>query len=139
MSPIAETTTTRPRAGGALAGDPPRDAPDPVGIGERGAAELLDDERPAGIAAFYRPASRGLPGDGPAATSWLRGDRHAVRSSLRRGGARRMCFDLDCRPPIAPIAGGALDSSELTLDGGRRQPVPRRSGPAPPSRPAPGS
>ena len=27
-----------------------------------------------------------------------------------------MCFDLDSRPPIAPIAGGALDSSELTLD-----------------------
>ena len=27
-----------------------------------------------------------------------------------------MCFDLDSRPPIAPIAGGALDSSELTLE-----------------------
>ena len=27
-----------------------------------------------------------------------------------------MCFDLDSRPPIAPIAGGALDSSELVLD-----------------------
>ena len=27
-----------------------------------------------------------------------------------------MCFDLDSRPPIAPIAGGALDSAELTLD-----------------------
>jgi len=26
-----------------------------------------------------------------------------------------MCFDLDSRPPIAPIAGGALDSEELTL------------------------
>jgi len=33
-----------------------------------------------------------------------------------------MCFDLDSRPPIAPIAGGALDSSLLTLqasDGNR--------------------
>lgn len=33
-----------------------------------------------------------------------------------------MCFDHDSRPPIAPIAGGALDSSELTLiseDGNR--------------------
>jgi carboxymethylenebutenolidase len=29
-----------------------------------------------------------------------------------------MCFDLDSRPPIAPIAGGALDSSELTLETG---------------------
>jgi carboxymethylenebutenolidase len=29
---------------------------------------------------------------------------------------RRMCFDLDSRPPIAEIAGGALDSAELTLD-----------------------
>lgn len=26
-----------------------------------------------------------------------------------------MCFDLDSRPPIAPIAGGAMDSSRLTL------------------------
>jgi carboxymethylenebutenolidase len=27
-----------------------------------------------------------------------------------------MCFDLDSRPPIAPIAGGALDSTELILE-----------------------
>jgi carboxymethylenebutenolidase len=27
-----------------------------------------------------------------------------------------MCFDLDSRPPIAEIAGGALDSTDLTLD-----------------------
>jgi carboxymethylenebutenolidase len=27
-----------------------------------------------------------------------------------------MCFDLDSRPPIAPIAGGALDSTELVLE-----------------------
>jgi carboxymethylenebutenolidase len=27
-----------------------------------------------------------------------------------------MCFDLDSRPPIVPIAGGSLDSSELVLD-----------------------
>ena len=26
-----------------------------------------------------------------------------------------MCFDHDSRPPIPPIAGGALDSRELTL------------------------
>ena len=26
-----------------------------------------------------------------------------------------MCFDLDSRPPIAPIAGGALDATRLTL------------------------
>jgi carboxymethylenebutenolidase len=33
-----------------------------------------------------------------------------------------VCFDHDSRPPIAPIAGGALDSSELTLvaDDGNR-------------------
>src|SRR5688500_15714791 len=33
-----------------------------------------------------------------------------------------MCFDLDSRPPIAPVAGGALDSRELVLsasDGNR--------------------
>ncbi len=29
-----------------------------------------------------------------------------------------MCFDLDSRPPIAPIAGGALDSRTLTLTAG---------------------
>lgn len=28
-----------------------------------------------------------------------------------------MCFDLDSRPPIAPIAGGALDHEHLTLTG----------------------
>ncbi len=27
-----------------------------------------------------------------------------------------MCFDLDSRPPIVPIAGGALDSAHLTLE-----------------------
>ena len=27
-----------------------------------------------------------------------------------------MCFDLDSRPPIAEIAGGALDSTELILE-----------------------
>src|SRR4029079_1532310 len=27
-----------------------------------------------------------------------------------------MCFDLDSRPPIAPIAGGALDSTDLVLE-----------------------
>lgn len=27
-----------------------------------------------------------------------------------------MCFDLDSRPPIVPIAGGALDSAELVLE-----------------------
>jgi carboxymethylenebutenolidase len=33
-----------------------------------------------------------------------------------------MCFDVDSRPPIAPIAGGALESGELTLaaDDGNR-------------------
>ena len=33
-----------------------------------------------------------------------------------------MCFDLDSRPPIAPIAGGAIDAEEVVLragDGGR--------------------
>ena len=36
--------------------------------------------------------------------------------------SRAMCFDLDSRPPIAPIAGGALDSARLVLtaDDGNR-------------------
>jgi carboxymethylenebutenolidase len=29
---------------------------------------------------------------------------------------RSMCFDLDSRPPVAEITGGALDSAELNLD-----------------------
>ena len=49
-------------AGRALAGDPPGDAPDPVGVGERRATELLDDEGGGHRArAFYRagrPLSR---------------------------------------------------------------------------------
>ena len=48
-----------------------------------------------------------------------------------------MCFDLDSRPPIAPIAGGALDSSELMLEAptatgsgrsGRARPRPSGAG-----------
>ena len=38
-----------------------------------------------------------------------------------------MCFDHDSRPPIAPIAGGALDATRLTLtaaDGNRVRGVP---------------
>ena len=35
-----------------------------------------------------------------------------------------MCFDLDSRPPIAPIAGGALDSERLTLSTRRRHAIP---------------
>ena len=36
-----------------------------------------------------------------------------------------MCFDHDSRPPIAPIAGGALDGRSIEVDGRRRQPVRR--------------
>ena len=41
-----------------------------------------------------------------------------------------MCFDHDSRPPIAPIAGGALDSRRLVLTARRRQPAARVRGPA---------
>ena len=44
MSPIAETTTHQVGAVGALAGDPAGDAADPVGVRDRRAAELHDDE-----------------------------------------------------------------------------------------------
>ena len=37
------------RAGGALAGDPPGHPPDPIGVGEAGATELLNDEGAADI------------------------------------------------------------------------------------------
>ena len=42
-----------------------------------------------------------------------------------------MCFDLDSRPPIAPIAGGALDSRRLVLtatDGNRLSAFEARAG-----------
>src|SRR5215212_10292821 len=69
----------------------------------------------AGIDAFYR---RGLPLPDPRS-------RHRRGGGIRRTAVGcgelpsrylRMCFDLDSRPPIAPIAGGALDSTELTLE-----------------------
>ena len=50
-----------------------------------------------------------------------------------------MCFDHDSRPPIAPIAGGALDGALVDADGRRRQPLGglpragRRTGPEPAS------
>ena len=50
-----------------------------------------------------------------------------------------MCFDHDSRPPIPPIDGGALDASDLVLDGGRRQPVHGLPARAPPSPTGPGS
>ena len=40
-------------AGGALTGDPPGDAPDAVGVGERRATEFLDDEGRGHDGAFY--------------------------------------------------------------------------------------
>ena len=40
-----------------------------------------------------------------------------------------MCFDLDSRPPIDPIAGGALDSAQAHPDRGRSQPLRRVPGP----------
>ena len=49
-----------------------------------------------------------------------------------------MCYDTDSRPPIAPIAGGALDARKTELDatdGNHFAAYSRR----PPSRAAPGS
>ena len=63
--------------------------------------------RGAGIAAFYRPG-RHAPAERGGGLRW-----RPVR--IRPGGGPPMCFDLDSRPPIAPIAGGALDSERLVL------------------------
>ena len=79
MSPIADTTTTRSDAGGALAGDPPRDAPDPVRVGEAGAPELLDDERRGRHRGILPPGSRALRG--------RRLRAHAAGSARRPDGA----------------------------------------------------
>ena len=55
MSPMALTTTTRSEPVGAVARDAPGDVADAVGVGERRAAVLLDDES-AGMAASLREA-----------------------------------------------------------------------------------
>ncbi len=51
--------------------------------------------------------------------------RPAIHRAIRRvtaGELAAMCFDPDSRPPIPPIAGGAIDAEEIVLragDGGR--------------------
>ena len=137
VSPIADTTTTR-------------SLPAARSRAIRRATRLMrsasaTDEPPnfwttrgAGMAgAFYR-ASPVLP-EAP-----YDGDHRPLPSP----GGRPMCFDHDSRPPIAPIAGGALDAMPLVLTaadrnrfaafrarasepiGGRRRDPARRSRPA---------
>ena len=48
-----------------------------------------------------------------------------------------MCFDLDSHPPIAPIAGGALDQTPADADRRRSQPVRRVPGARGRARPVP--
>jgi carboxymethylenebutenolidase len=71
-----------------------------------------------------------LAGDGEAPTAPGKGSGGTILASARHAPVARsprqelppMCFDLDSRPPIAPIAGGALDAEEVVLrarDGGR--------------------
>ena len=116
--------------GGALAGDPPRDALDPVGVGD--ATSRRTSGRRGGQAAetsaeaFYPVGGRPASADAAArpATPAGRDDRLCddVADHVPPE-ARAMCFDLDSRPPIAPIAGGALDQRALIADRRRRQPV----------------
>src|SRR6185369_10047749 len=48
-------------------------------------------------------------------SSGFSSSRTNARSGQRRNTAPAMCFDLDSRPPIDPIAGGSLDAGPLTL------------------------
>ncbi len=113
---------------GPLANDPSGHPPDPLRVGERGAAELHDDEG-AGHAAHSsraglrtrcpvsmhrrsRPASAPRRWDG---FGWARHNRR-LRPSSPCWRARPMCFDHDSRPPIPPIAGGALDTADVELE-----------------------
>ena len=109
-------------AGGALARDPARDPLDAVGVGDRRATEFLDDE-----------GGRHRRGILPCAVSGAAPTMAARTLGWHR--RRPMCFDLDSRPPIVPIAGGALDGTLAGADRGRRQPVRSRSGRARATRP----
>ena len=105
-------------AGGTLARDPPGDALDPVGVGDRRATELLDDE-----------AWLAWPGHSTVRVPRAPDARTMVATTVpARPEAPRMCFDLDSHPPIAPIAGGALDGMPLMLTAADRQPVRRVPG-----------
>ena len=75
------------RAGGPLARDPPRDAPDPVRVGEARAAELLHDERrqASGHSTPGLRASR--PGRSPGACARRR-SRTGIGPSGHHGGCR---------------------------------------------------
>ena len=121
------------RAGRAGARDPLRDPPDPIGLAERRAAELLDDEL-AGHGAGSLPAAFRAP----AAVRDVARSTLSMRAVTRTAGAAtartprrvtmpRMCTDHDSRPPIEPISGAAIDARHGDHRGRRRR---RRSGPS---------
>ena len=141
MSPIADTTTTRSlpaarsrairRATRLMRSASATDEP-PNFWTTRGAYCRVIGRRilPCGSA---RPGTFGRSG---AVASRRFVERRCVRRTIWRthgrflgryepppaAGERPMCFDLDSRPPIAPIAGGALDGTSLVLtaDDGNR-------------------
>src|SRR4029453_31605 len=121
-SPIAETTTTR--SAPAARSRAIRLATRRI----RSASARLEPPNfcttsGAGIAAFY-PGVPALPAARRTRTGKDPSRHHEpcpVSADCPAGDAA-MCFDHDSRPPIVPIAGGALDSLELTLtaaDGNR--------------------
>ena len=109
VSPIAETTTTRswPAARSRAMRRATRLMRSASAT--RRAAELLDDE--GGLIRHRR-------GHSTVRESRPRRARTMTRPDPR--GGPPMCFDHDSRPPIAPIAGGALDAEPPDPDGRRR-------------------
>ena len=85
---------------------------------------------------WRRERTRRFPPGGNRAT---RADRRRPTEAHRRAEDRPpMCFDHDSRPPIAPIAGGALDGSVVDPHRRRRQRLRRLPGATDRRRPAAG-
>src|SRR4029453_8248580 len=104
--------------GRALAGDAARDALDAIRIRDGGATVLLHDElgwHGRGILPrCTRPPDRSRA-PGPRGTIPIPAGARPASSRRQSHGGAAMCFDYDSRPPIAPIAGGAIDSMPLVL------------------------
>ena len=114
VSPIADTTTTRSwpaarsrairRATRLMRSAPATDEP-----------PNFWTTRGLGIAGIL-PSRFGLPSGRPASGARYFDSKVSTLTASARTRGPAMCFDHDSRPPIAPIAGGALDGALVDAD-----------------------